>query len=149
MRVILTEDVRNVGRKMDVKEVSDGYARNFLFPNNLAKPATPDALKNLEKQKADTEKTDAQLKKRLDEISATLKDKHLEFFVKTGERGEVFGSINKDAILKGLRDVGWLGKERAEIKMEHPLKKLGEHTIDIDLKKGVKARLKVVLLEQK
>ena len=149
MKVILLEDVKKIGKRFDVKEVSDGYARNFLFPNGLADAATPSALKELEKKKAEMEKEDHELIKRLEEISRLIKDRALEFPVKAGENGEVFGSVNKEMILRGLRDSGLLRSERAEIKLERPLKELGVHNVEVDLKKGINAILKVRLLEQK
>ena len=149
MKVILLEDVKKIGNRFDVKEVSDGYARNFLIPNGLADVATAAALKELEKRKEKMEKEDHELMKRLEEISRLLKDRSLEFPVKTGANGEVFGSVTKEMILKGLRDSGLLRTERAEIKLERPLKELGEHKVELHLKKGIKAELKVILLEQK
>ncbi|MBI4085913.1 MAG: 50S ribosomal protein L9 [Candidatus Liptonbacteria bacterium] len=148
MKVILLQDIRNIGKKNEIKNVSDGYARNFLFPSALAKSATASGMKELEKDKARLEKEDEATKKHLVEISRLLNDRHIEFSLKTGERGEVFGSITKDAISKALRDTGWLGKERVEIKIAHPLKELGEHYVNIDLKRGIAAKLKVVLLPQ-
>lgn len=149
MKVILLEDVKKVGRKFEVKEVSDGYARNLLFPNGLAEPATPAALKELEKRKIQIDKEDRELMKRLEEISRMLKDRDLEFPVKTGANGEVFGSVTKEMILKGLRDAGLIRTERVEIKLERPLKELGVHKVEVHLKKGITAELKIVLLEQK
>lgn len=149
MQVILLQDVRNLGKKSEVKNVADGYARNFLFPNKLAEPATPAALKALEKEKVKTEYEDKELKKRLEEIARTIKDRYLEFPVKTGKSGEVFGSVTKEMILKGLRDTGVIRSERVEIKLERPLKELGEHKVEVHLKKGISAELKVVLLAQK
>ncbi len=149
MKVILLEDVKKIGKRFDVKEVSDGYARNFLFPNGLADAATPSALKELEKKKSEMEKEDHALIKRLEEISRLMKDRTLEFPVKAGASGEVFGSVTKEMILSGLRDSGLLRSERAEIKLERPLKELGVHNVEVDLKKGIKATLKVRLLEQK
>ncbi len=149
MKIILLEDVKKVGRKFEVKEVSDGYARNLLFPNGLAEPATPLALKELEKKKTEIDKEDRELMKRLEEISRMLKDRNLEFPMKTGADGKVFGSVTKEMILKGLRDAGILRTERAEIKLERPLKKLGVHKVEVHLKKGITAELKIILLEQK
>lgn len=168
MKVILLEDVTGIGRRRDVKEVSDGYARNFLFPNALAKLATANNLKESEKEKVRFEKEDEALKKRLVEIARLMTERHLEFEMKTAEHGppearlsprlrrvgagakggKAFGSVTKDRILKALRDTGWLGKERVEIKLDHPLKELGEHYVEVDLNKGITAKLKVVLLPQ-
>lgn len=95
MKVILLEDVKKIGNKFDVKEVSDGYARNFLIPNGLADVATAGALKELEKRKTQMEKEDHELMKRLEEISRLLKDRNLEFPVKTGANGEVLARLQK------------------------------------------------------
>ncbi len=148
MKVILLGDIKGIGKHGEIKEVSDGYARNFLFPNMLAKPATSSNLKGLEKEKARSEKEDEAAKKRLTEIARLLNDRHLEFSLKVGEHGKAFGSVTKDAISKALRDTGWLGKERAQIKMDSPFKELGEHYVEVDLNKGISAKLKLVLLPQ-
>lgn len=148
MKVILLEDVKNIGKRGELKEVSGGYARNFLFPNALAKPATAGNLKELEREKIRSEKEDEMLKKRLVEIARLMTERHLEFKMRTDEKGGVFGSVTKDMILKGLRDAGFVSKERVEIKLAHPLKELGEHYVDVDLKKGIGAKLKIMLLPQ-
>src|SRR3989338_841888 len=149
MKIILLEDVKKIGKKFDVKDVSDGYAKNFLFPKGLAEVATPSALKELEKKKTEMEKEDRELMKHLDEVARKINERSLEFPVKTGASGEIFGSVTKEMILKGLRDTGLIRTERAEIKIERPLKELGEHKGEVYLKKGIKAELKVILLEQK
>ncbi len=149
MKVILLEDVKKIGKKFDVKDVSDGYAKNFLFPNGLADAATPSALKELEKKKSAMEKEYHEMAKNLDEIARRINDRDLEFPVKTGPHGEVFGSVTKEMILKGMRDSGLIRTERVEIKIERPLKELGEHKVEVYLRKGITARLKIILLPQK
>ena len=149
MKIILLEDVKKIGKRFDVKEVSDGYAKNFLFPKGLAEVATPFALKELEKKKDAMEKEEHETVKHLDEIARKINERSLEFPIKTGANGEVFGSVTKEMILKGLRDTGLTRTERVEIKIERPLKELGEHKVEVYLKKGIKAELKVKLLEQK
>lgn len=148
MKVILLEDVKSIGKKSEVKNVSDGYARNFLFPNNLAQPATPSALKSLAITKEHVEKEEAEARKHLEGLARTINERYLEFPLKTDSKGTVFGSVSKDMILKGLRDTGLIRKERVEVKMDHPLKEVGDHSVDIDLKKGVTAKLKVVIRPQ-
>ena len=145
MKVIFLEDVRNVGRRYEVKDVADGYARNFLFPNKLAEPATPGALKKLEALKAAQEKDERELLARLHEIARTLKETKLEFELKADKTGAVFGSVNKESILKALRDHGFITKERVELELKYPIKEIGEHTVVVDLKKGVKAELRIVV----
>ena len=145
MKVILTEDVRNVGRKFEVKEVNDGYARNFLFPNKFAEPATPTALKKLAARKEEHDKDEALLLGRLSAIAKKINETKLEFTVKVDDSGAVFGSVNKESILKALREHDIVTKERVEIDLKYPLKELGEYTVPIDLKKGVTADLRIVV----
>lgn len=148
MKIILNQDVQGIGKKHEVKNVADGYARNFLLPQKLAVPATPQALKGLEAVKSKIEKEDLESKKRLTELARMLKGSFLEFKVKMDEKGTVFGSVTKEMILRAMRSEGWLGKERVEIKLDHPLKKIGEHMIPVDLKHGILSELKVVLRPQ-
>jgi large subunit ribosomal protein L9 len=143
MKVILLEDVRKVGKQRDVKEVSDGYARNFLFPNRLAEPATPGALKKLAAQQAAHDKEDAELRARLAEIARKLADTTLEFELKADKAGTLFGSVNKESILKALREHDLVTKERVELELDRPIKEPGDYVVPLDLKKGVTAKLKV------
>lgn len=145
MKIILLQDVRSVGIKYDVKDVAAGYARNFLFPNKLAEPATPGAFKRLEAFRAEMNKNEAELVKKLQEIARKIRETALEFTLKTDKDGSVFGSITKEQILKAMRDAGFLTKERAEIELERPIKELGGHKVAVDLKKGIKAELKIVV----
>jgi len=149
MKVILLQDTKDIGKKWDVKDVKDGYARNFLFPKKLAKPATPQALKEIEKHKKNAEKEEAELVRHLSALARTIDDRHLDFEMKISENGAVFGSVTKEMILKALRENGLITKERVEIHLEHPLKILGEHKVPVDLKHGIKAELKIRLLAGK
>ncbi|MBI4087419.1 MAG: 50S ribosomal protein L9 [Candidatus Liptonbacteria bacterium] len=148
MKIILLVDVRNIGKKYDVKEVSDGYARNFLFPNQLAEAATPSAIKKLEAFKARLDKDEAKLKKHLEELAQKINGTSIEFRLKADKSGSVFGSVTKEMILKSLREQKLINKERVEIKLDHPIKALGDHKIAVDLKKGIEAILGVRVLPQ-
>jgi large subunit ribosomal protein L9 len=148
MKVIFLEEVRNVAKKFDVKDVSDGYARNFLFPNKLAEPATQDAMKKLDALKAEHDKNEADLLLRLHEIANKINKTKIEFVVKTDKSGAVFGSVNKESILKALREHELVRTERIDIDLKYPLKELGEYSVPLDLKKGVTATLKVVIAKE-
>jgi len=148
MKVILSQDVKGTGKKYDIKEVADGYARNFLLPNKLAEIATPSSLKELEIRKSETDKNKQEFKKRVEELLRQMNERALEFFLKTDEVGSVFGSVNKDAILKALRDAGLVTKERVEIELAHPLKEFGEHKIGIRFRNGMSGEIKVTIQPQ-
>lgn len=145
MKVILLEEVRGLGKKFEIKEVKDGYARNFLFPNKLARPATAVPLKELESLKRKFEKEELELIKHFQEVARKIQERSLLFEVRADEKGKVFGSVNKEMILSGLRDAGLITKERIELDLSRPLKELGEHVVSIELRKGIKASLKVIL----
>lgn len=149
MKVILLADVREIGgKKHEIKEVSDGYARNFLLARGLAKLATPAALRELAKMKEQSAKEDADLIKRLREIARLMNDRHIEFRLKTDAKGNVFGSVTKEMILKELRASGLISTERPEIHLSHPIKQIGDHLVEVNLKKGIAAQLKVFVRSQ-
>ncbi len=153
MQVILLQDIKSLGKKFDVKEVKDGYARNFLIPKGLAKIATDAAVKELELKKAAQEKEEKETKDKLETLAEKLTDKEFQFAVKVGEKDEVFGSVNKNDI-KALicaeidADLRKRIEDKIEINLERPIKTLGEHQVEIDLGKGVKTKIKLKVLAQ-
>lgn len=148
MKVILLEDIRGIGKKHDVKDVKDGYARNFLFPNNLAKAATPGEMKKMEEMRSRMSDDEAKLKKHLEKLALKINETTLEIKVKTDESGSIFGSVSKESILKGMRDVGLVTKERVSVELEYPIKKTGEHELSVRLAHGVEAKLKVKVVRE-
>jgi len=147
MKVIFLDDVRNVGKKYDIKDVSDGYARNFLFPNKLAEIASPEAIKKLEKMKAEHEKNDKEAHGHLEELARKINETKIQFELKADKSGVVFGSVNKESILKAMREHKLISAERIDIDLKYPIKELGEYVVPIDLKKGVTAKLGVVVVK--
>lgn len=145
MKVILLKDVKGIGKKNDLKNVSDGYARNFLFPQSLARVADNEGLGEL----STTKKNEVETEERLHRVASRIKEKELVFHLKVDKKGVVFGSINKDEILKSLRDVGLITKERVEIKIAKPFKNLGVHETEVHLQKGIVARLKIKIEAEK
>ena len=148
MKVILLDDVQGLGKRYEVKDVSDGHARHYLLPRKLAKLATAAELRRLEEMKKNAEKEEGELKKRFQELARRLNERYVEFQLKTDKHGSVFGSITKEMILKAMREHGLLGKERAEIQLDRPIKSLGDHIVAVDLKKGISAKLKIIVRSQ-
>lgn len=141
MKIILLQDVRGVGRKYDVKEVSDGYARNFLIPRKLGKPATPEALNDLKIQKENWEKQTDALREKLKKIQENLNNKPLLFKLKLGEKEKVFGSVTKKDVEESLKEVD---KDLLiEVNLHRPIKTLGSHQVEISLGRGVMGEIKV------
>lgn len=127
MKVILLQDILNVGEKWDVKNVSDGYARNFLFPKKMAELVTPKVLKNL----SDIKRRESE--KRTGEAAAfqnsfaKLKDYHLIMNEKANEKGQLFAGVDAEKIADELLKRGFTGIKPGFIKLEKPIKKVGEY----------------------
>ena len=142
MKVILLEDIKSLGRKFDVKNISDGYARNFLLPKKMVQIATPAALAQLKIQKEIQEKARAKQLENLKKIAASLKGQELIFALKVGDKGEVFGSVNVDKISEAFKAKGF-EVEKNQIELESPLKSLGEHLVSLKLDKEIEAKIKI------
>lgn len=145
MKVILLEEVKSLGKKFDVKNVPDGYARNFLFPKKIAKAATPESLKALAQAKAAWDKKERELKEKLEQTASALQRIVIEFPIRVGEKRKVFGSVTESEIKNSLVEKGF---PDLKVELEKPVKTLGEHQVDVDLGRGVKTKIKIILREQ-
>lgn len=148
MKVILRTDIANVGRQGDIKEVSPGYARNFLLPRKMAMEATDQNLKLWNKEKVKLEKerekiiTDARaLAEKVEKVSITVP-------VKVGEAGKLFGSVTNATIVKVLAENGF-EIEKQEVLLREPIKELGAFVVEVRLHPEVIARVKVWVIEEK
>jgi len=144
MKVILLKSVEKLGKKFDIKEVKDGYARNFLFPQKLAIAATPLALKKLAEYKKQEELKHQKIIEELKTQAQKIEGEKFIFNL-SGSGGKLFGSVTKNDILKILMEKGF---KNFSLKMEKPLKKEGEYLIDVFFKEGIKAKIKVVVQKQ-
>ncbi len=142
MKVILLKDVKAQGKQGDIVDVSDGYARNYLFPNNLAKPATATALnsikiaKEAEIRRRKIEHDEAvELCKKLAGITVTVK-------IKTGANGKLFGSLNTAAVSDALKAQGY-ELDKKKIVIAEPIKSLGRYTVTIKPFAEVSGKLNV------
>lgn len=145
MKVILLADVKKVGKKGEIKEVSDGYARNFLIARNLAVVASNDSMKVLAKQNADEAARQAELKAEAEALSAKLATMTLEFKVNS-KNGVVFNSVSTKQIQEALRQKG-ITIDKRKIIDNQPITSLGYSNIKIELYKGVIGTIKVLLKE--
>lgn len=138
MKVILLKDVGKIGRKFDVKEVSSGYAANFLFPKGLAEVATPAKLKKFEElKKQHDEERKVQNELLLKNIKGLSKTK-IELRVNANEKGHLFKGIHVDEILEALKVQAHIDLTADMIVLKGPIKALGEFKIDVEVneKKG-------------
>ncbi|MBU2037237.1 50S ribosomal protein L9 [Patescibacteria group bacterium] len=147
MKVILSQDVPKVGKINEVKEVADGYARNFLLANGLAKPATEAALAQLEILKADlARKAEADLKAQ-EEIATQIDGQEFEIIVKADAKGKLYGSLTPLKITKFLQEKGF-EITKNNLKMAESIKTTGEHEIVLEMEHGLEAKIKLIVIEQ-
>ena len=148
MKVILSQNILNIGKKYEVKNVSDGYARNFLLPKKLAEIATPNALKNLQTRQR-TEKVLTEEKEKL--IARSFKKlKDFVFIIKekANEKNQLFAGIDAERISQELKNNGMKGIDAGFIKLEKPIKKLGEYDITVE-KEELKERISLNIKNSK
>jgi len=144
MKVILLRDVPNTGKKHDIKEVSPGFARNFLFSKGLAITADAESLKNLEaKKKADTNRVEQELKE-TEKIISALNKNEVVIKVKAGDEGQLFESINKQKISDHLKEMGF-NVSKDQIDLKSPIKETGEFPIKLKLEHGLEAEAKIII----
>ena len=131
------KDVKNVGKRDEILNVSDGYARNFLFPQKLAAEATPGVLKEIGKKRA---AQDAREAKALADAKATaeqLRGKVIGLQVKCGEKGRLYGSVTTAEVAEALEKQHGISTDRRKIDLGEPIKEVGDREISIRLYPGV------------
>lgn len=143
MKVILKQDIKGVGKKDQVINANDGYARNFLFPKNLAVPADKGNMANLQsKQTSDQHRKELE-KQAAKETANKIEDITLKLPVKSGENGRVFGSVTTKEIQEALDKQYQIKVDKKKVILAEPIKVLGTFTIEIKLYDGVIAKLKL------
>lgn len=147
MKVILLEDVENVGKKYEVKEIKDGYARNFLIPNKLVKLANKSNLKWLESKKGEIEKDAEEDLKKSQELASKLDDLEVTISVKVGSEGQLFESINNVKIAEKLKEMGYDVK-KSQVVLSKPIKELGEFSAKVSLDHNLESDITVIISEE-
>jgi large subunit ribosomal protein L9 len=148
MKVILLEDVKNVGKKGQIINAKDGYAINFLFPKNLAIEATDVNLKNLENAKKRKEDKEKKIFEEAKVLEEQLMQKTIVIKTKTGENGKLFGSITTKEIADILEKEHGISIDKKKYDLEEPIKSVGEYYVKIKLHPTVNAKLKVIVTEK-
>ncbi len=144
MKIILKSDIDKLGLAGDTKDVSRGYARNYLFPRGLAVDATPSALQWVEKTKDRREKARAKAIEEAKAAAEKITEISLSFTRPVGEGGKLFGSVGKADIVKSLKASGYeVGKD--SINLDAAIKEVGESEVDIRLAPNVHAKVKITV----
>ncbi|TSD02839.1 MAG: large subunit ribosomal protein L9 [Parcubacteria group bacterium Athens0714_16] len=145
MKIILLKDVPKIGHKYDVKNVSDGYAQNFLIPRGLAKIANNEIIKEIEETKKRGDEKQKIKENLLDMEISKLKDTVIEIKSKLNDKGHLFASIHKEEISKELSKKLKIEIDPEYIQLGHPIKEAGEHIIKIKVgKRDVEFKILII-----
>lgn len=147
MKVILLQDVKKIGKKGDVIEASDGYARNFLFPRKLAQEATESNLHILNNKKENERKQKLAELEAAQKLAEELKGKDIKIEAKTGENGKLFGAITSKDISILIKDKYKIEIEKKKIVMD-TIKLAGTYEIEVKLYPEVITKMKVIIVPQ-
>lgn len=144
MKVILAKDVENIGKEGEIKEVADGFARNFLFPKKLAEPATDQAMKIFEERKMRKSEAAKLELEEAQKLAEQLEGREIYIRVKE-EDGKLFGSVNEKTIAKTFKAEG-ISLDPESIKLAEPIKEMGEYDAQISLDHGLEANIRIILV---
>jgi large subunit ribosomal protein L9 len=147
MKVILKNDVKGLGREGDLKEVKDGYARNFLLPTGKAVVADKGAVANWERHKDQREERDRAVRAEAEATAEKLRELKLEMPVKAGERGRLFGAVTSHQVAAAIAREG-IEIDRHALHLREPIKALGDYKIEVKLMPGVDASVTVSVVAE-
>lgn len=145
MKVILKRDVKGLGREGDIKEVKDGYARNFLLPQKAAIVADAGAIKNWERHRTEREERARSDRAAAEATAARLNEMRLQIAVKAGEKSRLFGSVTNREVADLLAKEG-IEIDRHDIHLREPIKTVGDHRVDVRLGGGIEAHVLVTVV---
>ena len=141
MKVILLKDVQGTGKKDQILEVSDGYARNYLLPRKIAREATAEAVNALTKSK-DADKHREEVRRQEAEVKAReLKGKVIQLEQRGGENGKLFGSVTTDLIASALKEQHGVEIDKRRLELEEPIKTAGQFFVTLKLVAGINTRM--------
>jgi len=147
VKIILKENVPNLGQAGEVVKVADGYARNYLIPRGIAEEATPGSMARAEEYRKKQEDMEDSVRKEAREIAAKIKGIKMEVGMKSGEKGKLFGSVTSGDIADYLNSQG-LTVDKKKVELEENIKTLGTHIVPIKLHPEVVVDLEVIVEEE-
>lgn len=146
MRVILLQDVEKIGKKFEVKDVADGYAKNFLIPKKLAQQATKNALVWAKTQREIAVKKTEEELKQIQQVASSIDGHEVMIPVKTGDKEQLFESVSAQRIAEQLKEAGF-EIDKKQVHIEEPIKELGEFPVKIRFNHNLEAEIKVIITE--
>jgi len=148
-QAILLEDVEELGQRGEPVDVSPGYLRNYLIPRKLAAPATPGALEEAQRRRAEAEKADERRAEREEQAAELLAKTVLTIHQRAGEDGKLFGSVGAKEITDAIREARDLRIDRRKVLLEQPIREIGTHMVEIELADGTTATVKTIVAEER
>ncbi len=148
MKVILLQDVKGSGTKNQVLNVSDGFARNFLFPKKLAVEATDNAVKEIERKKAVEEKKEQERKETALAKAKELRGKVIKIAAKCGDTGRLYGSITAQEIADALKEQHGIEVDKRKIELKDPIRQLGDVKVALWVYAGITTEMTVSVVAQ-
>ena len=148
MKIVLLEDVKSLGKKGEIVEVAEGYARNFILPKKKGVEATSSNLNTLKLQKANAEKIEKENIEAAKALAEKLNESSISLKIKGGEGGRTFGSVTSKEIAAALKSQLDLDVDKKKIMLGETIKTFGTHDVDIIIYKGINAKLKVKVDEE-
>lgn len=146
MKVILTQDIKGVGKKDEIINANDGYARNFLFPKKMAVEANAQNMSLLKGRKDSANFKKEQDKEKANQIKQKIEKMTLTIKAKAGGNGKIFGSITSKEIVTELQTQYKIEVDKKKINLKEPIKEIGTFTVDIKLYEGIIATLKINII---
>ncbi len=148
MKIILLENVKSLGKKGEIVNVNDGYARNFILPKKLGVEATGKNLNDLKLQKNNEKKVAMENLEAAKKLCGEIKAGKVELSIKVGEGGRTFGSVSSKEIAAAVKEQMGLDIDKKKIQLKEAIKSLGTHIVSVRLHPEVTAELKVVVKEE-
>lgn len=142
MKVILLCDVKGTGKKDDVLNISDGFARNYLFPRKWAVEATPGAVKEIERKRANEVKLEQERREAAQKVADSLKGKVINLKVKCGDKGRLYGSITSQEIADALKEQHGVEIDKRKLECE-AIRQIGDVSVSVWLYNGITVPMKV------
>ena len=149
MKVILQQDVRGQGKKGQMIEVAEGYARNFLLPRKLAVPATADAVNTMKLKEKAKKAEDARLKAEAEAIVEKLKNSPVKVTARAGANGKLFGAVTSKEVSDALQAQYGIELAKQKIVMDEPIKAYGNYELKVKLGYEVSGKIYVMVVEEK
>ena len=148
MKLVLIKDVSNLGAEGDVKDVADGYARNFLLPRGLAVEASAGQLKQLQQRRETERRREEKNRGELETLAERLKGAAITFKVKVGEGGRLYGSITSKDVGDALEEQSHITVDRRRIDLEEPIRTLGTHQVPVRIASDLRPQVSVTVQEE-